>query len=122
MAEEEYLDETSKELETLADLVDSVPVEGSVELDYLDERFSVCFQPCRRVGYAFRLLYLPPGNYGVSVDIGLTPPQRRVVLFHEIAELFFYYIKGVRPQQQAHALAVQQHLKYAAQRKIVPPE
>ncbi|GIK52150.1 MAG: hypothetical protein BroJett014_11230 [Planctomycetota bacterium] len=119
---EEHHDELGENLDSLASLVDSVPVKGSLELDYLDGHYAVCFQPCRRVGYAFRLSHLPPGNYGVSVDSGLPAAQRRVVLFHEMAELFFYYTKGVRPQERAHALAVEQHLKYAAQRKITPPE
>lgn len=113
--------ELSSAFDNLAELIDSLHVEDSFEVEFRNLRYVVDFETFEDCGFSYKCPRLGPNCYQVFVDQSLSDPERRVVLLHELIELYLYYAIGIRPLQTAHEMASQQHRQYAASRSISPP-
>lgn len=107
-------------LSELEVLIDNLEVNDSTELKFQDSQYIIDFEPYEGVGFSYKCPRLGPKFFQVFVDESLENQKRRVVIFHEILELYLYYSMKC-PLEEAHNIASKHHNKYARQRNITAP-
>lgn len=106
---------------SLEKIVDELSVKRGIKLKFNDNIYSISYQPYDDLGLSYYCPRLGDNVYNIIIDKNLSEQERRIVLFHEILELFLYHKKGIRPIETCHEVASKQHLKYAKKRSIAAP-